>query len=236
MTAAFCTALVPAISSLMAKKNMEEANKKLSFSFFAAILIIIPSAVGLSVISGPILRTIYPAAPEGEWLLVLSTITMVFVALNYVVNGGLYGLGRVIIPVISLVVGGVIKLMLNIVLISNPNINVYGASISSIVCQAIAFTICFMALRKHIKMKISFKNHILKPVIAASIMGVGVWGTQSFIYSFTGNTIATLVAIFVGIAVYAVAILGTKCLSKEELHMVPFGGKIYGRLVKVRVI
>ena len=94
ITAAFGVALVPAISSLMAKKKMDEAAKKLSFSFFATILIIIPSAVGLAVISGPILRLLYPAAPEGAGLLALTTLTMVFVSLNLVVNGGLYGLRK----------------------------------------------------------------------------------------------------------------------------------------------
>ena len=94
ITVAFCAALVPMISSLMAKGNMEDATKKISFSFFATILIIVPSAVGLSVVSGPILRMLYPAAPEGAGLLALTTITMIFVALNYVVNGGLYGLRK----------------------------------------------------------------------------------------------------------------------------------------------
>jgi len=73
---------------------MVDANKKLSFSFFASILIIVPSAVGMAVISAPILRMIYPAAPEGAGILALTTITMIFVSLNYVVNGGLYGLRK----------------------------------------------------------------------------------------------------------------------------------------------
>ncbi|MCL2383478.1 MAG: polysaccharide biosynthesis C-terminal domain-containing protein [Oscillospiraceae bacterium] len=173
--AAFCTALVPSISSAIAKNNMEVGARRLSFSFFVAILIILPAAIGTAVISDPILRMIYPAAPEGAGLLALTTITMIFVSLNFVVNGGLYGLGKVMIPVVSLVIGGIIKLVLNIVLISNPNINVYGAVISSIVCQVIVFVICFVVLNKHIKLNINFKNHIFKPLIAAGIMGAGVF-------------------------------------------------------------
>ncbi|MCL2382969.1 MAG: hypothetical protein FWC79_02120 [Oscillospiraceae bacterium] len=45
---AFCIALVPKISSLIAKNNIEEAKKKLTVSFFATILIIIPFAVRIS--------------------------------------------------------------------------------------------------------------------------------------------------------------------------------------------
>ena len=145
------------------------------------------------------------------------------------------GFGKVIVPVISLVIGGVIKLILNIVLISNPDINVYGAVIGSIVCQAIAFGICFYVLNRYIKMKINFKNHIIKPVIAAGIMGLGVWGVYNLIYSSAGNTISTLVAIFSGIITYGLIIIGTKCLTKEEFYMIPFGTKIYRQLVRLNL-
>ena len=83
--------------------------------------------------------------------------------------------GKVVVPVISLVVGGGAKLILNVVLISNPNIGVYGATIGSIVCQGIAFGICFAVLNKHIKVKINFINHILKPIFVAGLMGASVW-------------------------------------------------------------
>ncbi|MCL2354322.1 MAG: polysaccharide biosynthesis C-terminal domain-containing protein [Oscillospiraceae bacterium] len=235
ITAAFSTVLVPTISSLMAKNDMEEANRKLSFSFFIALLIALPAAVGLSVISGPILRMIYPAAPEGALLLTLATIPMVFISLSFVINGGLYGLGKVIVPVISLVIGGAVKLILNIVLISNPNINVYGAVISSIVCQAIAFGICFYILNKHIKLKINIVNNVLKPILAVSVMGIAVWGTHYLMHGFIGNTVATLLSMVLGVCIYAFMIFAVKCLSKEEIYMIPFGTKIYPVLVKMKL-
>ena len=50
-----------------------------------------PCAAGLAVLAEPILKLIYPAASDGALILILSTLTMIFVSLNYVVNGGLYG-------------------------------------------------------------------------------------------------------------------------------------------------
>ena len=92
LNAAFAIALVPAVSGLMAKNDVETSSKRVSFSFFLSILIIFPCAVGLSVLAKPILEMLYPAASGGAGILALTTITMVFIALNYVVNGGLYGL------------------------------------------------------------------------------------------------------------------------------------------------
>ena len=64
ITGAFCTALVPAISASLAKKDKETAVKRLNFSFFSTIVIILPCAVGLIVLAEPILKTIYPASYE----------------------------------------------------------------------------------------------------------------------------------------------------------------------------
>lgn len=143
--------------------------------------------------------------------------------------------GKIYIPVIALAIGGTIKTILNIVLISNPDINIYGATISSIICQGLSFFICLYYLNKHIKMNIDLKNHILKPIIASGIMGVTVLGAYNLVHNFAGNSVSTVISIFVGVIVYALAVLFTKCLSKEEIYMIPFGGKLYNVLVKIKL-
>ena len=50
---------------------------------------------------------------------------MIFVSLNYVVEGGLYGFGKVHIPAIALAIGGVVKLILNIILIIFVHVFLY---------------------------------------------------------------------------------------------------------------
>ena len=66
---------------------MDLAKKRLSFSFFASILIIMPCTVGIVVLADPILKMLYPSASDGAGVLALTTITMLFVALTYVVSG-----------------------------------------------------------------------------------------------------------------------------------------------------
>lgn len=233
ITVAFCTALVPAISTAIAKKEMDIVKKRLSFSIFATMLIILPSAAGMIFLAKPILQMLYPAASNGALLLQLSTITMICVAINYVINGGLYGLGKIHVPVIALAIGGILKLILNLVLISNPNINIYGATISSNVCQIIALTICAWYLNKHIKLDINKIKCFIKPAISAFIMGVVVYYSHKLMVQGLGNTIATVSSIGIGVITYAIMILITKNLSKEDLYMIPFGTKLYKILVKV---
>lgn len=235
ITGSFCTALVPAISSAISIKDYKTVNKRLSFSFFASILIIMPCTAGLAVLAKPILQLIYPAASDGALILILSTLTMIFVSLNYVVNGGLYGFGKVHIPAIALAIGGVIKLVLNVILISNPKINIYGAVITSIISQGLAFGICLYYLNKQIKLEMSFKHHVLKPIFASVIMGVIVYFAYRILIGSMGNAISTILSILIGVISYAVLVLATKMLTKEDIYMIPFGTKIYGVLVKLGI-
>lgn len=235
ITGAFCTALVPAISSAISVKDYATVNKRLSFSFFASILIIMPCAAGLVALAQPILQLIYPTASNGATILMLSTITMIFVSLNYVVEGGLYGFGKVHIPAIALAIGAVIKLVMNLILISNPNINILGAVISAITSQIILFVVCMYYLNKQIKLDMNLKDHVLKPIIASAVMGVIVYFAYKVLINFTGNVISTIVAILIGVIIYAILVLLMKLLKKEDIYMIPFGTKIYGVLKKLRI-
>jgi stage V sporulation protein B len=235
ITGAFCTALVPAVSSAISVKDYETVNKRLTFSFFATMFIIMPCSAGLIALASPILQLIYPSASNGADILILSTFMMIFISLNYVIEGGLYGFGKVHIPAIALGIGGVVKLVMNILLISNPKINILGASISSIVCQVILFIICMYYLSKEIKLKISFKQHIFKPIFVSSVMGGIVYFAYRLLIGVMGNTVSTIISIFIGVIAYIILVLFTKMLTKEDIHMVPFGTKIYSVLVRLGI-
>lgn len=235
INAAFCTALVPAIAASLAKKDKETAVKRLSFSFFLSIIIIAPCAVGLITLAEPILKTIYPNSYEGATILQITSISMTFVALSYVINGGLYGLGKTHIPAIALAIGAGVKTILNIILVSNPKINILGSPISSTVCQGINFIICSWYLSKYIKLDIKFSKHIFKPLFSAGTMGIVAYLTHKTLINVIGNSKATIIAIFVGIITYAIMIIATKTLNKEDMYMIPFGTKLYKLLTKLGI-
>lgn len=194
-----------------------------------------PCAAGLVALADPILKMIYPTASNGAPILMLSTITMIFVSINYVVEGGLYGFGKTHIPAIALAVGAVVKLIMNIILISNPNINIIGAVVSSIACQLILFVICMYYLNKEIKLKLNIKDHLIKPTIISAIMGVIVYFTYGLIINYLRNSIACIIAIIIGIVVYLALVLLLKLLTKEDIYMIPYGTKIYKVLVKLGI-
>lgn len=232
---AFSTALVPSISESIAKKEYKVASKRLSFSIFASIIIIFPCAIGFITLANPILQMIYPTASDGALILQIASISMIFTALNQTINGGLYGLNLPRVPVTALGIGIIVKTILNVILVSNPNINIVGAAIGSVTCQIIAFLLSFKVIRMKLKVKLEVKKYFLKPATAAIIMGVVVCISNYLFSMIFGNTISTLFSIIVGVITYGIAVLLLKVLSEEDIMMIPFGSKIYPILVKLHI-
>lgn len=232
---AFSTALVPAISEALAKKDKKTASRRLSFSFFASLIIILPCSIGFIVLADPILKLLYPTASSGAGVFMIASVSMILSALSQTMTGGLYGVNQSKIPAIAAGLGAFIKFILNMILISNPNIGIYGASISSFIYSVIVFFICYNVMNRCVNMHIKFKTHILKPLISALGMGIIVFCGYNILNSIFGNGISTILAIILGAISYSLLILFTKTLTKEDILMIPYGTKIYKLLIKFRI-
>ena len=229
-------AMVPVVSAAFAKKDTEAANRKIASSVFLSSLVICPCMGGLVVLADPILRMLYPSVPDGALILQLLVITLPLCTLTYILNGVLYGAGKLKIPAIALGIGAVVKLILNIALISIPSLNIYGAVISTITYQTVVFVIETVVVYKTITIKIDFKKAFLKPALSALVMSVAVWLSYTLLSKFTGNTVSTVLSIMVGAVVYATALFLFKTFTKEDVLEFPKGEKIAKLLTKVGVL
>lgn len=222
---AFSTVLVPTVAGALAVGDKKTASDKVSYSLLVSTIIALPATIGCMVLSKNIFTLLYPNAPDGAFLFSISAITIFFSAINQTNAGSLQGLGKVFVPAIGLLVGGVVKLIINLILIPIPEINIYGAPIGSVFCQGIACLITFSVVMKNLPIKLSCVKYLLKPLLSAGAMGLCVWGV-SLLSSFMGNTMATLLAIGCGMIVYVVMIFILKIFSDEELKQLPMGRKL----------
>lgn len=234
MNIAFATVLVPSVSGALAVGDKKTASKHVSYSLLISILLILPCAVGYVVLARPIYQLIYPNASYGYDLLQLSSVALIFIALNQTISGSLQGLGKVFAPATGLLMGCIAKFILNVILIRQPSIHIYGAPISSIVCQVISFSYGFTILAKNMSVKLGFVKYILKPVSCAAAMGAAAWAVYSLcMFLVKSNIISLMVSILVAAAVYFVLVFALRVLNDDEIKMLPMGDKIL-RLVKRR--
>ncbi len=229
---AFSTVLVPTVAGAMAVGDKKTACDKVSFSLLVSIVIALPATIGCMVLADEIFLLIYPNAPEGGSLFAISAITIFFTAITQTNSGSLQGLGKVFVPACALLAGGAAKLVANLVLVPMPEVNIYGAPIGSVLCQAIACIITFAVVRKNLPMKLDKTKYFIKPFVSSVAMGVAVFAISRGLKPFVGNAISTVCSIGVGLIVYALLILKAfKVFDEEELLQIP-GGRTIVKFVK----
>ena len=232
---AFATALVPAVSSSIAKGDKESITKRVSFSLLVTMLIGLPCTIGLCVFADPILHLLFPNAPEGELILQIASFTIIFTVLAQTINGALQGLGKIFVPAIALGAGVLVKLILNLILVPIPSIGVNGAAFSSVVCHIISFTIGFTVLRKSIKLDLGFVKFVVKPILATFIMAVCSYVIYINLAVVINAQIATIIALLSAVIIYLIAMIALKVFTKEDINMLPYGKRIYSILTKLGI-
>lgn len=235
---AFATALVPALSSSIARNDIETGKKKISFSILVTILIGLPCTIGMIIFAKPILFLLFPNASSGETIFQIAAISIIFTALEQTVNGALQGIGKAFVPAFALSFGVVIKIILNIILVSIPQDvciigGAVGAAFATTICHIIAFFIGFKILRKNIKLNLNFKKFIVKPIIATIMMGICSFWVYNYLSGIIIEKLSIIISLVVAIVIYSLAIISLKVFNKEEISMIPFGAKIYSVLEKI---
>lgn len=239
---AFATALVPAVSGAIANGEVKTAKRRMTFSIRTTLLIALPCAVGMCVLASPILNLLFPNAyaAEAPLLLQISSFAIIFTLLNQTLGGALQGMGKVMVPATSLAIGASLKLILNLILIPNAHIGVFGgingAAISSLIASATATIINYTVLRKTVKLDMSILQTYIKPIIATLAMGAVAYFTHAILFGIVGAKLATIVAIIVAVFVYLIFVLLLNIFARDDYHMLPYGDKIYNFLAKLKVV
>lgn len=236
ISTAMATAAVPNIAAAMAVNDIAGVKRKINTAIRIAMIISIPAAVGMGVLADEILMLLFPSVPSGGNLLRVGSAAIIFLALSQIVTGTLQGIGRVKDPAISAAFGGVVKIILNYFLIVIPGINVVGAVISTIACYIVASTLNILALFRATGVKPDFLAVLLKPTIAAGVMGLCCYGTNRLIFTFTeSNAAATLFAIVIGMIAYSVIMYAIKGITKADISLIPGGKKINEQLIRMKI-
>ncbi len=232
---AFATVLVPAVAGYIANGQKQRANEKISFSILISILIGIPCTIGMYAYSKEILELLFPNASEGVRVLQLSSITIFFTMLMQTITGALQGMGKVLLPVISLIIGVTCKLIVNMILIRIPSIGINGAVIGTIVCYLIADLISLYGLVKNSKMRFSLGKMIIKPIFMSLLMIIISKVLYTNLVCIVSNNIATIIALIFAIIIYITLVIILKIFNENEILMFPYGEKLYRILKKCRI-
>ena len=237
--------IIPAISAFAAQKRDKEAAEAMHSSMKITTLLGLPAAVGLSVLAQPIMRVLYSgSAPEGVGLLMILGFSSYFACLIMITNAILQAYGHERMPIITIIVGGIVKIVLNLVLVSNPKVGIFGAAISMLACDAIISILNLMLIKGVVRRTPSYVGIFVKPVICSAIMGAVTYLSYTLLSKLTTGLLgaervwaataaAMAGAMLVAVIVYFFAIILTKTLTKDDMELLP-GGKKLAKILKIR--
>ena len=158
--------LLPNLTSDFVAKNMKGVNEKIIKTFELLLYLVIPMAVGLSVLSTPVWKTFYGNSELGPSVFKFSVFVAIFSSTFINVNVVMQSLNRYKTVFISLISGVLFKAIFNVPLIylySRIGITPYYASISAtIIGFSISILISLIDLKKNFGIKY---NRLIKNVI-----------------------------------------------------------------------
>lgn len=240
-TTALSIALVPALSSAKTLKSRRSVRRISQIGLKLSILIGLPCAVGLWLLAKPIISMLYSVfTPEqvgiAAQMLGTMSIAVFFLSTLQAMSGTLQGLGRANIPVINLLIGAVLKIIVNYILLGIPSIGVLGAPVGTVVCYGTAAVLNIIAAKKYSRMRFNYMDMLVRPLIATAAMGLTVVGCKYVIGLVTQrNAIITLGCVFAGVIVYLAAAILVKAISPEDMDFIPGGGRLRRLLNKAHI-
>ena len=146
------------IARYLADKNIREASKYISTSFFTGGIVgCLIMVLGLIFLEPLVLflgstRTILPHAMDyGFWILLASP----FIICSFILNNGLRYEGKAFYAMFGLTAGGLLNILGDYVLVMKLNMGVYGAGLATAVSQVVSFLILLVLYIRMAQSKIS---------------------------------------------------------------------------------
>ena len=243
LPAAFITPLtisiVPAISGALAKGDKKTAGTVSEDSLRISAFLAIPMGVGLAVLAKPIMDVLYPGSHlAGAGLLRVMGAASFFVCLVLMENAILQASGREKLTMVTLITGGIIKIVINWFLVARRDINIYGAPVGTL-CSY-----CAMAAMDYVFMcrTLSSRPRLLRvfsgPLAASALMGLTAWGVYGLGARLLGQgrigtLLAMCAAIGAAVIVYLVTAIVFRAVTREDMKLIPGGEKI-ARILHMR--
>ncbi len=236
---------IPAISAYTVNKQHRDAAVIAGASIKLTNLIAIPAAVGMSVLSYPIMNVLYEEShPEGVAILAYLGIASYFVCLYMVTLGILQAYGHERKSLVTLIIGGICKIIVNYYLIGSPYVGIRGAAISNIVCYLIISILNLALIYRYVPQRPQLIKLFIKPLLASAIMGVCAYSTYGLFEKLLpgigidtaarfGMALAMGLAIVISVIVYLLLVVALRVITKEELELVPKGEKI-AKLLRIK--
>ena len=166
-------------------------------------------------------------------LLSIVSIAVILNGLVLLLNAIMQAHGDVTTPVVNMLIGGVVKVIVNYFLVAVPSLNIVGAAIGTLTCYAVITALDLVAIRRRISTKPRVLRNMLRPALAAVLMGAVTFGAYRLAGRILSPKLACLLALVIAVVCYAVLVVLLRCITYQDCLLLPKGEKI-AKLLRLR--
>lgn len=239
---------IPVLSAAFAVKDKKGLKTSVESVLRVTLALSLPAGIGMGVLARPILDLCYETGKSAPAISIAAPImaaygyTVFLMALSQPMTNMLQATGRATVPVKSLTLGALVKIAANYIFIGIPRLNINGAVIGTVLCFGVVVLCNYIALIKTVKVRVDFTAIFLKPLFSALLCGVAAHCAYGISYHFLpkmlvgghslANLFASLITVAAAVLVYALSMLLTGGIAKDDIIMLPKGEKIAKALAK----
>ena len=235
---ALSSSLIPSVSRAVATGDRRMVKKKVAAAIRFSLLIAIPSAVGLTVLAGPLNNLLFSGDNDlAVQMTLYGSIAVVFYSVSTVTNAILQGIDRMRLPIVHALTALVLHLAAMEVMVLVFHMGIFSMVFANILFAVIMCFLNHRSIRKILGYRQEVKKTILLPAAASAVMGAAAVGVYKLIHlGIQSNAVCTLGAVAAAVAVYGVLLVKLGCLDEVELHQMPGGTRLLQVFRKLRLM
>lgn len=221
--------LIPSITAANAAKDQKKADMLATKCLKLTAIITLPCALGLCVMSHPILKLIFQNAESVSLaapLLSALAPSVFLIGIMAVTNALLQSSKLFKYSLISMATGAAIKAILAYLLpaipFANGIIGIYAAPISTFCFYLTITVINVFVIAKHTDIRFSVFAVFARPLASAAICAVSAKAVQGLLTALMGESrLIVLISIAAAAAVYCVTLLLIGGITKDDIQTLP---------------
>ena len=201
---ALSSSLIPSVSRAVATGDRRMVKKKVAAAIRFSLLIAIPSAVGLTVLAGPVNNLLFSGDNDlAVQMTLYGSIAVVFYSVSTVTNAILQGIDRMRLPIVHALTALVLHLAAMEVMVLVFHMGIFSMVFANILFAVIMCFLNHRSIRKILGYRQEVKKTILLPAAASAVMGAAAVGVYKLIHlGIQSNAVCTLGAVAAAVAVY----------------------------------
>jgi len=222
------TSMIPSIVNSRTMKQHSEVKSKIRLTIKFNMLIAIPCAVGMGVLSGPVMQLLFrDSRVLTATLMQIGAPAVVFFSLSTVTNSVLQGIDLMQKSVTHSAISLVIHALLVYVMLARLNWGVYGLVIGNVTFALVVCILNWISIGRALRYRQEVKTTFLLPLLASLIMGIVTLASYTLMHLIThSNLVSLAVSVPLSMGVYGLLIILLQVVTAEELPQMPFGMRI----------